>query len=1384
MIRRFRKPIQIRVNGIRTISKSSTFDTFDISDAPLGANELHVGCRLGIDSHADTTCLNKHAHIECTHHGMTVDTVPFSGELGTLKSLPIIDGILAFDHPTTMETILLRARNSIYIKDMENCLLCPNQARASGVIVDDVPQHLDHSGMSTHSISNDGVNLPLKMYGPTSFLPVRRPTSQELEECNIFDLTDDTPWEPYGPSSIELASITSDHVPNAHVSQISHPLDSILECQMVHQIAAIHITKPKESLTPAYLSAIWGCGLDTAARTIKSTTQHHYRQTSGQLTRRFKTRRSQLQYRQLGLPAGQFYSDTFFANVKSVRGYVCAQVYGNKYGFVKAYNMMSKSGKDIGESLTMLVQDVGVPAKLHTDNAPEMTGLKTEFVKRARREQIQLSSTEPHTPNENRGEILVRDVKMGTKRLMARKNVPLRLWCFATEYVAELRSFMAHNTPRTKGRSGYEILFGFTPDISEYVEFEFYDYCYYHEPSANFPHGKRNIGRWLGVAHKVGQGMNYYIMTMSGRIQVRSTVSPVPADDSDVLSVKQQMQDLDNSIHSKIGDYRNAIIDKKSPIPDVDITPDSQYDFGLGLTPTEIDLHSEAAFHDSDRPELDDSLEGPDRTEFDKFIGLNVTLPSLDGESVVLGKIRDHKRGHDGFPIGRMHNNPILSTAIYQVETPDGNLEEYTANVIAENLYSQVDDNGQSYGSLSEIIGHRKTASAITIEDGTIDTSSGQRKRITTKGWDLQVRWNDHGISWIALKDIKESNPIMVAEYAIAKKLDKEPAFAWWVKQALRRRDSIISKVRTRCSKRNIKFGIIVPRTAEEAFALDRENGNDFWAKAIQKEMNNIQVAFKFLDPGERAPPGYRKITCHLIFDVKFDLTRKARYVAGGHMTKVPAAMTFASVVSRDSVRIMFLIAALNDLDIKMCDVGNAYLNADTREKVFFVAGSEWRHRQGQNVLIVRACYGLKSSGAEWKKTFADCIRFELGFDPCYGADDNVYIKAEKNPEGDEYYSYIIVYVDDVLCISKTPTFYLNKIKGQYRLKQDPETPTMYLGADISRFEIQDESGESYTTWAMSADSHIKKALEVVETRLQLDHLQFRHSKKTATQPFTSPLYRPETDTSEECDNKQAEFYQSLIGILRWLCELGRIDILAETAMLSSFLAAPRIGHLHQACHVFKYLKDHNRSKLVFDQGLPEINDNHLEPTDRAEFKAKFMKELYPDAIEEIPQNAPKPKGKSVRITMFVDADHAGDKVTRRSRTGILLFLNKAPMIWHSKKQNTVEASSFGSEFVAMRAGIDMLKAFKYKLRMFGIPIEDGQTKVFGDNNSVIINASNPESNLKRKHHSINYHSVREAVAAGVALIFKVDTGENLADLFTKVLDQVKRKQMVQKILW
>ena len=117
------------------------------------------------------------------------------------------------------------------------------------------------------------------------------------------------------------------------------------------------------------------------------------------------------------------------------------------------------------------------------------------------------------------------------------------------------------------------------------------------------------------------------------------------------------------------------------------------------------------------------------------------------------------------------------------------------------------------------------------------------------------------------------------------------------------------------------------------------------------------------------------------------------------------------------------------------------------------------------------------------------------------------------------------------------------------------------------------------------------------------------------------------------------------------------------------------------------------------------------------------MKEMYPDAKEELPPNAPKPRGKPVQVNCFVDSDHAGDRKTRRSQTGIILYCNSAPIIWYSKRQATVESSTFGSEFVALRIAAELIISLRYKLRMFGIPVM-GEANVFCDNNSVYTNAS------------------------------------------------------------
>ena len=307
--------------------------------------------------------------------------------------------------------------------------------------------------------------------------------------------------------------------------------------------------------------------------------------------------------------------------------------------------------------------------------------------------------------------------------------------------------------------------------------------------------------------------------------------------------------------------------------------------------------------------------------------------------------------------------------------------------------------------------------------------------------------------------------------------------------------------------------------------------------------------------------------------------------------------------------------------------------------------------------------------------------------------------------------------------------------------------------------------------------------LKNVKARLKDDGFRFNTKlssiEYSAKQPFSSNDYRPELDTSTECDANQTQFYQNIIGILRWTVELGRIDIAFECSSLSSYSAFPRTGHLQQALHVMKYLEIHHENELTFDP-----QEYFISPNDRSTAESKFqaMSSLYADANEEMPPNAPAPRGRAVQINCFVDSDHAGNRITRRSHTGIIFYLNKAPISWFSKKQNTVESSTFGSEFVALRIATEQNISLRYKLRMFGIPI-DGYTNIFCDNEAVFKNASIAESRLKKKHNSICFHRVRECVASLVQMIFKVDSKYNLADILTKPLPSHTRVTLRNMIM-
>ena len=237
---------------------------------------------------------------------------------------------------------------------------------------------------------------------------------------------------------------------------------------------------------------------------------------------------------------------------------------------------------------------------------------------------------------------------------------------------------------------------------------------------------------------------------------------------------------------------------------------------------------------------------------------------------------------------------------------------------------------------MEAIVDHQFGEDMVKRADGFVVVNRRKHMKKSTKGVHLCIQWKDGSTSWERLSDVKESNPIETAEYSFARGINDEPAFTWWVNYTLKKRDRIISAVKKRVIKKSHKSGIRVPNNVAEAHALDKANGNTLWGDAIAKEMKNVRIAFGIKETSTTPPVGYQQIRCHGIFDVKMDgFARKYRMVAGDHTTEAPKTLIYASVVSRESVRIVLTMAALNDLEVKVADIQNVYLTAPVSEKAW-----------------------------------------------------------------------------------------------------------------------------------------------------------------------------------------------------------------------------------------------------------------------------------------------------------------------------------------------------------------------------------------------------------------------------------------------------------------
>jgi Reverse transcriptase (RNA-dependent DNA polymerase) len=372
-----------------------------------------------------------------------------------------------------------------------------------------------------------------------------------------------------------------------------------------------------------------------------------------------------------------------------------------------------------------------------------------------------------------------------------------------------------------------------------------------------------------------------------------------------------------------------------------------------------------------------------------------------------------------------------------------------------------------------------------------------------------------------------------------------------------------------------MKYSVHIPWSVREAFRLDEENGNTLWSDALSKEILVLQKmnCFKVVDDERRWHPardGYQYAPLQMIFDIKPDSRRKARLVAGGHVVKCDVN-TYASKVKSLSVKLLHVIADANGLWTLCGDIGNAFVNSYTNEKIYTQAGPEFGPTlQGKTMLIVKSLYGLQSLAERWRAHFASTLQ-SMGF-VSLRADQDVWIRKRDDNSG---YDYICTHVDDFSIFAKDPDAYMSVIKDLYVVR-DIGPPKYYLGTDFFR----DTAGKAY----MGSSTYVTEAVRKVEKKVGI---LWKERSPCAEGD------QPELDTSLLLDTDNTRLFQNLIGVAQWIAQLGRFDIAQAINLLSCFSAAPCQGHLDRAICIFAYLKRQKHMSICIDS-RPLLIDHGL----------------------------------------------------------------------------------------------------------------------------------------------------------------------------------------------
>ena len=649
---------------------------------------------------------------------------------------------------------------------------------------------------------------------------------------------------------------------------------------------------------------------------------------------------------------------------------------------------------------------------------------------------IQDYQSESYHQDQNKAENCFGPAKRYTNTVMNTSGCLACCWLLCLQYICVVLHHLA--SPTLQGICPVQALQGTTPDISFMLDSSFYEPVYYRidssEPDLNFPSSSNeDKGYWVGFAANQGDSLTWKILT----------------EDTHKIIICSGVQGaLRTTTNQCLASPSGEGTTLPFPIPYPQQSKNS-----LPIDPFDESTLNFEQFVKSQSGEDEDN----------PIHMVNIDIPNLLGRSFLLPP-EDNGEHHMAKIIDMDDHGQPLEGIKFKLKINKDQAEEI-----------------MSYNQLMDYI--QKGTDAEEDPD-----SLFKFRDIVAHQGPLEVEWESGEVTYEPLTLISKDDPITCAVYA--KKHDFLDTTGWkhpkkYAKTSKRLIRAVKqSRIRQVRASARYQHGFQVPKDYNDAIRLDKGNSNTHWQDEVDLELTQIHEYKVFKDTGKAqfhngkavTPDGFQKIRVHFVYAVKHDGRFKARLVADGHLTKEPVESIYSGVVSLRSLRMVVFLSQLNDLESWGADVGNAYLEAYTDEKLCIIAGPEFKELQGHLLIMIKALYGTCSGGAMWHDRLFDILQ-ELKFKPSK-ADPDAWMRPEP---GGTCYEYVAVYVDDLAIAAKDPQAFCNELKKKYNLKLKGVGPLEYhLGCTYKKDPDGTLAADPRRLRAQPRKGHLDRAKRIV----------------------------------------------------------------------------------------------------------------------------------------------------------------------------------------------------------------------------------------------------------------------------------------------------------------